>query len=54
MNVGLFVGLGGIAGGALLLAEFRQIGSDGDVALGAAGIVMLFVGAGIAFAASRR
>ncbi len=54
MNVGSLVGLGGILGGTVLLIEFREIGSSGDMVLGAAGIIMLFVGAGIALIASSR
>lgn len=47
MNVGRLVGLGGIAGGALLLVEFRQIGTSADAAVGGVALIMLFVGAGI-------
>lgn len=54
MNIGLLVGLGGVLGGSLLLVEFRQIGSVEDAALGAVGIIMLFVGVLITFAAFRR
>ena len=54
MNTGIVVGIAGMLGGALLIVEYRLIGSNIDAAIAAAGIVMLVVGTGILLFQSRR